>query len=77
MSGANAPKPELLAPVGDMEMALAAVHNGADAVYVGVPGFNARGRSKDFTFDELRELVRLCRLYGVKVFFAHRDKLRK
>ena len=70
MNGENAPKPELLAPVGDMEMALAAVHNGADAVYVGVPGFNARGRSKDFTFDELRELVRLCRLYGVKVHFA-------
>ncbi|MBO7500769.1 MAG: U32 family peptidase, partial [Fibrobacterales bacterium] len=70
MDGANARKPELLAPVGDMEMALAAVHNGADAVYVGVPGFNARGRSKDFSFDELRELAGLCRLYGVKLFLA-------
>lgn len=70
MDGANARKPELLAPVGDMEMALAAVHNGADAIYVGVPGFNARGRSKDFSLDELRELVGFCRLFGVKVFFA-------
>lgn len=63
-------KPELLLPVGDMSMALAAIHNGADAIYVGVPGFNARGRTKDFSRQELKELIDLCHLYGVKVHLA-------
>ncbi len=62
--------PELLLPVGDLPMALAAIHNGADAIYVGVPGFNARGRTKDFSLDELKELIDLCHLYGVKVHLA-------
>lgn len=51
-------------------MALAAIHHGADAIYVGVPGFNARGRSKDFTREELKDLIELCHLYGVKVHLA-------
>ena len=44
-------KPEILAPVGTLEMAQAAVHNGADAIYVGLPGFNARGRTENFTLE--------------------------
>ena len=51
-------------------MCLAAIHHGADAIYVGVPGFNARGRSQDFTRAELQELIELCHLYGVKVHLA-------
>jgi putative protease len=62
--------PELLLPVGNMSMALAAIHGGADAIYVGVPGFNARGRSYDFSMEELKELIDLCHLYGVKVHLA-------
>jgi len=62
--------PELLLPVGDMEMCLAAIHNGADAIYVGVPEFNARGRTKDHNLDELKEMIDLCHLYGVKVNLA-------
>lgn len=62
--------PELLLPVGNMSMCLAAIHHGADAIYVGVPGFNARGRSQDFTRAELQELIELCHLYGVKVHLA-------
>lgn len=63
-------KPELLLPVGTMEMALAAIHNGADAIFLGVPGFNARGRSSDFTIDTLREIISLCHSYRVKVNLA-------
>ena len=63
-------KPELLLPVGNMQMCLAAIHHGADAIYVGVPGFNARGRTQDFSLEELRELIDLCHLYGVKVHLA-------
>lgn len=63
-------RPELLLPVGNMAMALAAIHNGADAIYVGVPGFNARGRTQDLSLEELKELIDLCHLYGVKVHLA-------
>lgn len=61
---------ELLLPVGQKEMAEAAIHNGADAIYIGFPGFNARGRSYDFELQELKEIIELCHLYGVKVNLA-------
>lgn len=61
---------ELLLPVGQKEMAEAAIHNGADAIYVGFPGFNARGRSYDFELAELKEIIELCHLYSVKVNLA-------
>ena len=63
-------QPELLLPVGQKEMALAAIHHGADAIFVGMPGFNARGRSHDFEVAELKEMIDLCHLYGVKVNLA-------
>jgi putative protease len=62
--------PELLLPVADREMALAAIHNGADAVYVGFPHFNARGRTADLSVEQLRDLIETCHLYGVKVNVA-------
>ncbi|MBW8889601.1 MAG: DUF3656 domain-containing protein [Fibrobacteres bacterium] len=62
--------PEILSPVGDMEMCRAAVHNGADAVYVGFPGFNARGRTVDHSWDELDALIAFCHAHQVKVFLA-------
>ncbi len=62
--------PELLLPVGNLDMCYAAIHNGADAIYVGMPGFNARGRSKDHDLTELKEMIELCHLYGVKVNLA-------
>lgn len=62
--------PELLLPVGNMEMCYAAIHNGADAIYVGMPGYNARGRAKDHEIEELKEMIETCHLYGVKVNLA-------
>ena len=62
--------PELLLPVGTPEMALAAIHNGADAIYIGVPGFNARGRTVDFDLDSLRATIEMAHLYGVRVNLA-------
>lgn len=61
---------ELLLPVGNIQMALAAIHNGANAVYVGMPGFNARGRSHDHELEELKEIVDTCHLYNVDVHLA-------
>lgn len=61
---------ELLLPVGNMDMCLAAVHYGADAIYVGVPFFNARGRTTDFSLEDLKEMIDFCHLYGVRVNLA-------
>ena len=41
-------KPELLAPAGDRECLIAAVENGADAVYFGLSRHNARALRGEF-----------------------------
>ncbi len=63
-------KYELLLPVGNMEMAQAAVHHGADAIYMGVPGFNARGRSMDFSFEQMKSIIDFAHLHGVRAHLA-------
>ncbi|MBK9323458.1 MAG: U32 family peptidase [Bdellovibrionaceae bacterium] len=70
MENQNLKRPELLLPVGTKEMAMAAIHNGADAIFMGVPGFNARGRSYDFQIEEVQEIIETCHIYGVKVNLA-------
>lgn len=62
--------PEILAPVGDWNMLRAAVHNGADAVYIGMPGFNARGRAPTLELGELKAMIDYAHLYGVRVLLA-------
>ncbi|TCO90101.1 putative protease [Chthoniobacter flavus] len=62
--------PELLAPAGDWECIRAAVANGADAVYFGLPRFNARLRAHNFTEAELPEVVAFCHRHGVKAYVA-------
>lgn len=62
--------PEILAPVGNWEMCRAAVLNGADAIYVGLPGFNARGRTEALSVETLGEMINFCHLYGTRVFIA-------
>ncbi len=63
-------KPELLLPVGTREMLTAAINNGADAVYFGVPHWNARGRTEDFTFEDVEEMILYARTRGVRTFLA-------
>ena len=50
-------KPELLAPAGDWECLKAAVTAGADAVYFGLPAFNARLRAENFTEADLPKVM--------------------
>ena len=65
--GNTPPRPELLAPAGDAACALAAVENGADAVYFGLrSGLNARARAVNFAPDELPELMGHLHRHGVK-----------
>jgi len=61
-------KPELLAPAGGWDCLKAAVANGADAVFFGLPRFNARLRADNFTEEELPEVIRFCHRHGVKAY---------
>ena len=58
---------ELLAPVGHREGLLAAVTNGADAIYVGGAAFGAR-KEAAFTNEELIEVIKYSHLHQVKVY---------
>lgn len=58
---------EILAPAGNREMLGAAVFSGADAVYLGLTGFNARRTAGNFTPEELQEAVAFCHARGVRV----------
>lgn len=61
-------KHELLAPAGNMECLKQAIFNGADAVYVGCKNFGARKFASNFSNDEIIEAIKLCHLYGVKIY---------
>ena len=59
---------ELLSPAGSPEAVIAAVQNGADAVYLGMGDFNARRGAKNFTNEEFEKAVTYCRVRGCKVY---------
>lgn len=61
---------ELLAPSGNWEAMVAAVQNGADAVYIGGVLFNARQAAGNFTDEELIKAVEYCHVYNVKVYIT-------
>jgi Collagenase and related proteases len=63
-------KPELLLPVGNPEMFHAAVKGGADAVYLGLRQFNARGRASNFTSSQLLALIKIARKNDIKVYLT-------
>ena len=63
-------KIEILAPVGNKEMLRAAVFSGADAVYLGFSGFNARTSANNFDADTLKDAVSFCHARGVAVHVA-------
>ena len=59
---------ELLSPAGSPEAVIAAVQNGADAVYLGLGDFNARRGAKNFTEEEFEKAMRYCRIRGCRVY---------
>ncbi len=61
-------KKELLAPVGSMDCLKQAIHNGADAVYLGCKNFGARKFAPNFTNEEIVDAIKLCHLYNVKIY---------
>lgn len=65
---AGAALPELLAPAGGLDQMLAAVAAGADAIYAGLSGFNARVSAHGFTDDEFARGCAVAHAYGVRVY---------
>ena len=61
---------ELLSPAGSPEGVVAAVQNGADAIYLGFGDFNARKNAKNFTYDEFGRALEYCRVRGVKTYLT-------
>jgi len=47
---------ELLAPAGNVEIGIAAIDHGADAVYIGAPSFSARYEA-GVSIDDIARLI--------------------
>ena len=60
--------PELLAPAGGLDQMLAAIAAGADAIYAGLGGFNARVSAHGFTDDEFARGCAVAHAHGVRVY---------
>lgn len=63
-------KPELLLPVGNIESFYAAIDGGADAIYLGLPYFNARNRAKNFSIHQLIEIIRIANEKKINVYIT-------
>lgn len=63
-------KPEILAPTGTKESVIAALNGGCDAIYIGGKSFNARRYASNPSDDELKDIINICHLRGVKVFIT-------
>lgn len=63
-------KHELLVPVGNYESLIAAINNGADAVYLAGKKFGARAFADNFNEEQLKAAIKLCHLYDVKIYIT-------
>ena len=61
---------ELLSPAGHWESMVAAVQNGANAVYMGLGDFNARRGARNFSEEEYLAAVAYCHLRDTKVYLT-------
>lgn len=62
---------ELMAPVGSFESLRAAIQGGADSVYFGIEQLNMRANSSNnFTIEDLREIVHICKENGLKSYLT-------
>ena len=63
-------KPELLLPAGSIEAFFAAIEGGADAIYLGLNHFNARGRASNFNLSQLEQLCFHAKKNNVKIYLT-------
>ena len=60
-------KIELLSPAKNLEVGIAAINHGADAVYIGGPGFGAREKAGN-SIEDIGKLCRHAAIYNAKVY---------
>ena len=62
---------EIMAPAGSFDCLVAAVEGGANSVYFGIGHLNMRSHSaNNFSREDLPEVMRICRAYGVKGYMT-------
>ena len=62
---------EIMAPAGNFACLLAAIEGGANSVYFGIGHLNMRSHSaNNFSREDLPEVVRICRAYGVRAYMT-------
>lgn len=59
-----------MAPAGDEAAFFAAVHSGADAVYLGLTDFSARKSAVNFSVENLKKYTDHAHALGVRVHVA-------
>lgn len=64
------PQVEILAPAGSYESLKAAIHAGADAVYIGGTRFGARAFADNLTEEELLSAIDYVHLHGRKIYLT-------
>ncbi|MBL8331143.1 MAG: U32 family peptidase [Rubrivivax sp.] len=69
------PEIELLAPARDADIGIEAINHGADAVYIGGPGFGARDKASNAVAD-IERLVRHAHRYHARIFVTLNTILR-
>jgi U32 family peptidase len=70
-------KIELLAPAGSMESLIAAINNGADAIYLGGNKFSARAYASNFDNETMMKAVDYAHSYNVKVYVTINTSLKQ
>ena len=68
---------ELLAPAGNFISLRAVLENGADAVYIGLDGYNMRANANNFTFNDLDKVAKTAAKYGAKTYLCTNTILRE
>ena len=63
-------KTEILAPVGNIEMLYAGIAAGADAFYLALDDFGARAYAKNFTLENIEEIIDYAHFFDRKVFIT-------
>ena len=76
MQSTDDSQPAILAPAGNRASFLAALAAGADAIYCGLKVMSARMEAKNFSIEELHQLVQMAHGRGVKVYVAFNTLLK-
>ncbi|MCP3932752.1 MAG: U32 family peptidase, partial [Bacteroidetes bacterium] len=72
--------PELLAPAGNYEKLVTAIHYGADSIYLGGKEFGLRAKAGNFSIEAIEKGVSYCHENNKKIYvtvniFAHNHDL--